>query len=123
MDITPVAAAGRPLIESYGPGFIKVGGVRFEGPVLISTGQATPCQAIPGEAELARLWQGQGPDDPPVELLLYGGGARLVLPPVELRQILQAHGIRIEPMDTGAACRTFNVLLLEDRLISALLVP
>lgn len=123
MDITPVPAAGRPLIESYGKGFIRIAGRRFEGPVLVSIGLATSCAAVPTEDELARLWQGGGADDPPVQLLLYGGGARLVMPPAPLRQSLAARNIRIEPMDTGAACRTFNVLLLEDRLVAALLVP
>ena len=33
------------------------------------------------------------------------------------------HGIAIEAMDTGAACRTYNVLLAEDRLVAAALLP
>jgi uncharacterized protein len=42
--------------------------------------------------------------------------------PAELRQALKDHGIAVEAMDTGAACRTFNVLLTEDRRVAAALI-
>jgi uncharacterized protein len=50
---------------------------------------------------------------PPI--LVIGCGPRFVAPPKGLRQALKAEGIVLEWMDTGAACRTFNVLLAEDR--------
>jgi uncharacterized protein len=40
-----------------------------------------------------------------------------------LRLALKARGIAIEAMETGAACRTYNVLLAEDRRIAAALLP
>ena len=40
-----------------------------------------------------------------------------------LRAALKARGIAIEAMDTGAACRTYNVLLAEDRRVAAALLP
>lgn len=51
----------------------------------------------------------------PPPILVVGCGARFVAPPKGLRASLKAHGIVLEWMDTGAACRTFNVLLTEDR--------
>jgi uncharacterized protein len=39
-----------------------------------------------------------------------------------LRASLRAKGIVIEPMDTGAACRTYNVLAAEGRKVAAALV-
>ena len=48
-------------------------------------------------------------------LLVIGCGTRFQPPPKGLRQALKAQGIVLEWMDTGAACRTFNVLLAEDR--------
>ena len=41
----------------------------------------------------------------------------------ELRAKLRAAGISLEPMDTGAACRTYNVLVSEDRRVAAALIP
>ena len=46
-----------------------------------------------------------------------------MVPPVpELRTKLREAGIGLEFMDTGAACRTFNVLLAEDRSAAAALI-
>ncbi len=40
--------------------------------------------------------------------------------PRDLRAALRAEGVVIEPMDTGAAARTFNVLMAEGRRVAAL---
>ena len=56
------------------------------------------------------------------EIILLGTGSRLVFPPRELMLRVQARGVGMEVMDTGAACRTFNVLLAEDRVVVALLL-
>ena len=56
-------------------------------------------------------------------VLLLGCGARMVLVPPALREALRAAGVVIEPMDTGGACRTYNVLLAEDRQVAAALLP
>jgi uncharacterized protein len=40
-----------------------------------------------------------------------------------LRAALKAAGIALEPMDSGAACRTYNVLMAEGRLVAAALLP
>jgi uncharacterized protein len=56
------------------------------------------------------------------ELVLLGTGARQSFPPATFgAQFLKA-GIGFEVMDTGAACRTFNVLVMEHREVAALLL-
>lgn len=55
-------------------------------------------------------------------ILLIGCGPRFLPPPGALRRELKEQGIILEWMDTGAACRTFNVLLAEDRNMAAALV-
>ena len=57
-----------------------------------------------------------------VDILIVGCGPRFVPPPPGLRRALSEAGIVLEWMDTGAACRTFNVLLTEDRQVAAALV-
>ncbi len=42
--------------------------------------------------------------------------------PSELRDTLREAGMSVETMSTGAAVRTFNVLLAEDRQVAAALV-
>ena len=59
---------------------------------------------------------------PIVELLLLGCGKTTWFLPLPLRDELKEMGLVLEPMDTGAACRTFNVLLGENRRIAAALM-
>jgi uncharacterized protein len=57
-----------------------------------------------------------------VDLLLIGCGRRMALVPPALRQTVRDGGVVIDSMDTGAACRTYNVLLAEDRRVAAALI-
>lgn len=60
--------------------------------------------------------------DAEASLLVVGCGARFQAPPKGLRAELKALGVALEWMDTGAACRTFNVLLAEERGAVAALI-
>ena len=116
-------AAGPPVIESYGDGGFRVSGTRYDGSLLVLPEGCVAWSA--GRVEdislegLAALW----PDGRPVaELLLLGTGkGPWPVPPV-MRAALKERGLAVEPMDTGAACRTYNVLLGEHRRVAAALL-
>jgi uncharacterized protein len=57
-----------------------------------------------------------------VEILLVGMGPELRPLPTQLRASLKEAGISSDPMSTGAAVRTYNVLLAEDRAVAAALI-
>jgi uncharacterized protein len=57
------------------------------------------------------------------ELVIFGSGQRLRFPPPRLLQGLIQHGIGVETMDSGAACRTFNVLAGEGRQVVLAYLP
>jgi uncharacterized protein len=57
-----------------------------------------------------------------IEILLVGTGTELRPLPPALRQAFREAGISADPMSTGAAVRTYNVLLAEDRAVAAALV-
>ncbi len=61
--------------------------------------------------------------DPPIELLLIGTGQRMALLPSKFQASLRALGFGIDVMHTGAACRTYNVLIGEERRVAAALLP
>ena len=61
--------------------------------------------------------------DAGIQILLLGCGRQMLPVPSALREELRAHGVVIDAMDTGAACRTYNVLLAEDRRVAAALLP
>lgn len=56
-----------------------------------------------------------------IEVFLVGTGKDMLRMPNELRTLLKAKNISTDTMSTGAAVRTFNVLLAEDRAVAALL--
>ena len=59
----------------------------------------------------------------PTELLVLGCGARAVFVMPEMRAALKAAGMGLEVVDTGSACRIYNVLLAEGRRVAAALIP
>jgi uncharacterized protein len=57
-----------------------------------------------------------------IEVLLVGTGANLKPIPAEVKAALKAKGIASDPMSTGAAVRTFNIMLAESRAVAAALI-
>jgi uncharacterized protein len=55
------------------------------------------------------------------ELVLLGTGMQQRFAPAEIRAAFGTRGIGIEVMQLGAACRTFNILVNEDRRVAAAL--
>jgi uncharacterized protein len=55
------------------------------------------------------------------ELVLLGTGARQRFAPAPIRAAFAQQRIGLEAMDLGAACRTFNILVQEDRRVAAAL--
>jgi len=119
MELTPSSPAGRQLIERYGATGFRVSGIVYAGPVLVFADRTVAWQPAAFSIEgLAPLVEHGG-----IELVLLGLGRRGGPVAPALRTALKAHGIAVEAMDTGAACRTYNVLLAEDRLVAAALLP
>ena len=56
------------------------------------------------------------------EIIIFGSGWRTRLPPRDLVFALARQGIGFETMNTPAACRTFNILVSEDRDVAAVLL-
>jgi uncharacterized protein len=122
MELVPVAAEGRQLIQGYRPGGFTIAGRRHLGSVLVLPDRTLPWAVdSSGDTTVASL----GPmleADPKVEILVLGSGASFTMVAPDLRHALRAEGIVVEAMDTRAACRTFNVLLAEDRRVGAALI-
>ena len=119
MDITPLIKGDRKLLNSYGAGRFIVSGVEYGQSIVVTPGEVVPwANGLPfGEASFAFLDALAAP----VEILLIGTGKTITPLPPMLRQSLKDRGISIDIMDTGAACRTYNVLLSEERRVAAAL--
>ncbi len=58
-----------------------------------------------------------------IEVLLIGCGPKMLLLPAPLRASFAGLPFSVDVMETGAACRTFNVLIGESRRVAAALTP
>ena len=115
---------GAHAIDGYGAGGFRFGGMSHRGAILalpsgIYAWSATDPSDITVES-LAPLFSEQ---PGLVEHLLVGTGLEAVPLGADLRQRLRAAGIKAEPMQTGAAARTYSILLGEKRRVAAALLP
>ena len=119
MELTPLVQPGRQVIERYGPSGFRVSGAIYLGPVLVFPDRTVAwAEAALTVGGLAPVGEHGG-----IELLLLGLGRRMVPVAAPLRASLKRSGIAVEAMDTGAACRTYNVFLAEERRVAAALLP
>lgn len=127
MDVTPLIPADRKVIDGYRAGEFQISGGLYQGPVLVFPNNVlewAEARGVDGLAELdGTSFAAVTAAVPKVGLLLLGSGLRMQLMPKALRQELRAAGIVVEVMDTGAACRTYNILLAEERPVAAALLP
>ncbi len=122
LDITPSTPEGRQVIQKYGNGRFQIAGVPYDGSVLVTPERSAPwpvVQAADISPESLSPLFSKGTH---AGILLIGCGPSFVAPPKGLRAALKEQGAVLEWMDTGAACRTFNVLLTEERPVVAALI-
>ena len=122
LDISPVDFEGRNIIQSYGNGKFQINDNQYDHSVLVLPNQIIPWSPIDTSNLIVDDIKNVLTVGPIVELLLLGCGKTTWFLPLPLRDELKELGLVLEPMDTGAACRTFNVLLGEDRRIAAALM-
>jgi uncharacterized protein len=113
---------GRAPIDAYGNGGFRFAEMSHRGSILCLPsgihGWEPDDAAALGHGDFERVFQ----QTEGIEILLIGTGRELKPLPRELRQAFRDAGISADPMSTGAAVRTYNVLLAEDRTVAAALV-
>ena len=122
-DITPQVSPGRQLIQSYGGGAFRITGVVYTSSVIVLPEQTLMWQASSFDDISAGGLAPLMTENADIEVLLIGCGPRMGMPKADIRDALKEFSIVPEWMDTGAACRTFNVLIAEDRRVAAALIP
>jgi uncharacterized protein len=109
---------GQPPVDGYGPGGFRVAGQWHEGAVLLSPkGLTTLGDPEDGIALLTGELSAQ------VDVVIVGQGPEIGPLPQRWRLALEQLRLGVEHMASPTACRTYNVLLGEDRRVAALLVP
>lgn len=121
MRFTQESSSAAYVIRGYGRGELRINDDVFRGTVIVSASIVLTAPDIRDIDDLLVL----DPSrifalDP--ELVLLGTGQRQIFPAGSFRAQFLSAGIGFEVMDTGAACRTFNVLVAEQRRVVALLM-
>ena len=131
MNETPKAAPtvmreahfpGRAPVDSYGAGGFRFADMSHRGSILcLPSGIYEWSVADATELDVAAMRRVLDEADT-VEVLLVGTGTDLVPLPDDVKTALRDRKIGADPMSTGAAVRTFNVLLSEGRPVAAALI-
>ena len=111
------------LIRSYGPGHFLIGDRDWRMPVLVTPSLTSEWAILRAEDLSLASLEPLRRVEPPPELLVLGCGPRAIFVPPALRAELRQAGLALEVVDTGSACRIYNVLLAEGRRVAAALVP
>ncbi len=123
MQLEPLVPPGdKPRVQRYGPGGFLIAGRAVQGSVLIVGRRVISLAASSLAAVDAEALAPLACEDPRPDLVILGSGATFEPPPAALLRQLKERGLAAEAMATPAACRTFNLLLAEERLVAALLI-
>ena len=113
---------GRAPIDAYGNGGFRFADMSHRGSLLLlPSGIYGWAVAASGQLTVDSLAAVLAERDQ-FEFLLLGTGATQVFPPPEIRRAFEDAGLGLEIMSTGAAARTYNVLLAERRAVAAALM-
>lgn len=109
-------------IDAYGNGGFRFADMSHKGSLLclpsgISAWGPTAAGALV-LADFATVLAERGR----IALVLLGTGGEHLLPPADIRNAFAAAGIGLEPMTTGSAARTYNIMLAERRKVAAALI-
>ncbi|MEO7205886.1 MAG: MTH938/NDUFAF3 family protein [Steroidobacteraceae bacterium] len=115
------STSGIHVIRAYGSGELRVNENVYRGAVILSATTVIAAANIHNLADLIAMDVSRTLALEP-ELVLLGTGARQIFPTGAFGAQFLRVGIGFEVMDTSAACRTFNVLVSEQRRVAALLL-
>lgn len=118
MKLHPTINHQQKTFTAHGEGYISVSSERFTQPIVVTPDQVfsdwTALDFASLEPAHFEYLLALAP-----EVVLFGTGTRQYFPHPQLYRSLIEAGIAIEFMDTPAACRTYNILVAEDRKVVA----
>lgn len=118
MDITPLIREGANVITGYGNNSFSINQQKYEGSIFLLPSSVTSISSLHLDTIDLSIIELLERYKPQIDLLLIGCGLIHRSTPPSLKAL----GLPCETMTTGAACRTYNVLLTEERKVAALLV-
>ena len=120
MKLHASAPSALNTFSGYGDGFVAINGERHEANIVVMPEQLLAWSAASFDALTEAdfdLFLGLE-----LEILLLGTGPKQRFPHPRLTKALAAKRIGVEAMDLQAACRTYNILMAEERRVAAALL-
>ena len=113
---------GQVPVEGYGAGGFSFAEMSHRGAILaLPSGMygwsADPAALTPADFALVLAERER------IDLFIIGMGREMARPPKPVREALHAAGLMADPMATGHAIATYNLLLGEKRRVAAALLP
>lgn len=122
MEFTEIKSSEEAFIAGYGDGGFRMGESRFEGSMIIAPNGFYPWEVTEkSEITLDNL-KPILDNYQLVEIVIIGMGNSMAFLPEDIRSAFLDKKIAFEVMDTGAAARTYNILLQEGRKVTAALI-
>ncbi len=120
MKLHRTTSEGRYLFTGHGEGYVTINQTRYESSVLV-----TPTSIVEWTAGSVDVLSTA--DFDPVlalqpDVLILGTGRTMRFPARGITAGLSAAGIGLEVMDSGAACRTYNIIAAEGRKVAAVIL-
>jgi uncharacterized protein len=106
--------------SGYGDGFVLINGERHERNLIVMPERLLPWEVAGFDALAEKDFQVILELNP--EIVLLGTGPRQRFPHPRLIRALMEKRIGVEAMDLQAACRTYNILMAEERRVAAALL-
>ena len=122
MEFTEIKSSEEAFIAGYGNGGFRMGESKFEGSMLITPSGFYPWDVSNPTGITLESLEPIMEAHQSVEIILVGMGAGMAFLPKDLQGAFAAKNMAFEVMDTGAAARTYNVLLQEGRRVAAALI-
>ncbi|MEP1934590.1 MAG: Mth938-like domain-containing protein [Roseibium sp.] len=122
MEIRDAHFPDRAPLDAYGDGGFRFADMSHHGSLLCVPSGIYGWNLTTPQEFSAEAFERVFAENDDIEVLLVGTGPDLVPLPKELKEAFREAGILAEPMSTGAAIRTYNVLLAEDRAVATALL-
>ena len=120
MKFTLESSSRMNLVRAYSRAELRIGEEQVRSSCIVSA-ERLITDWPPARFDALRIEHLQAIFDLEPEVVLLGTGERQRFPPVDIRTAFAARRVGLEVMDLGAACRTYNILVQEERHAVAVL--
>ncbi|MEM7178876.1 MAG: Mth938-like domain-containing protein [Pseudomonadota bacterium] len=117
MRLNEIEFGAQPPIDGYGPGGFRIAGDWYDGSLVVLPAGIHRIDALTADALSPLLSVANE-----IDVVLIGQGAEIAAPDPTIRDAIEEAGPGVEFMSTSSACRTYNVLLAEDRRVAIVVI-